>query len=103
VSRKRSDLDASKTLAALFGTPVTACLVGAALARLLPLSEGAAFAWGVHLIFPVWVGLAVVLPLTRTGRRAWAICIGVALSAAVALWLGKDAPPSNRTLTGTTR
>jgi hypothetical protein len=77
----------------MIGAPISALLVGAALARLLPLSEGAAFAWGVHLILPVWVGLAVALPLARSGRRAWALCLCVALPAAAALWLGKGTRP----------
>jgi hypothetical protein len=97
VSRKRADHDISKIAAAVVGAPITACLVGAALARVLPLSEGAAFAWGVHLIFPLWVGLAVALPLTRTGRRAWIICACVALPAVAALRLGKGAAPSSGT------
>lgn len=81
----------------MVGAPITACLVGAALARLLPLSEGAAFAWGVHLIFAVWVGLAVVLPLTRSGRRAWIICACVSLPAAAALRLSTSVAPSPST------
>ena len=97
MSRKRSDHDPLKIAAAVVGAPITACLVGAALARLLPLSEGAAFAWGVHLIFPLWVGLAVALPLTRTGRRAWIICAIVALLAAAAMWLGTSAAPNAST------
>ena len=93
MSRKKADNDTSRTAAAVLGAPIVALLFGAALARLLPLSEGAAFAWGVHLIFPLWVGLAVALPLTRTGRRAWTICLCIALPAAAALWLGTDTPP----------
>lgn len=95
MSRSRSDHDPVKTAAAVVGAPITACLVGAALANLLPLSEGAAFAWGVHLIFPAWVGLAVGLPLARSGRRAWMICACIALPAAAASWMSKDTAPSS--------
>jgi hypothetical protein len=87
VSRTRRDHDLAKTLAALLGAPIAAFLLGASLSRLLPFQEDAAFAWGVHVIAPLWVCLAVLLPLARDGRRAWAYCLLVALPAAAFLAL----------------
>ncbi len=87
MSRARRDHDVAKILAALLGAPVTAYLIGATLSRLLPLQEDAAFAWGVHVIAPIWVCLVVLLPLARDGRRAWAYCLLIALPAAAFLAL----------------
>lgn len=74
-----------RTLAALLGAPLTAGVVGAALARFLPLSREAATAWGYHSLVPLWVLLACVLPLQRSGWRAWLSCAAIGVPLALAL------------------
>ncbi len=83
---KKGDHDVAKTLAALFGAPLAALAVGAALTRLVPGSEAVAFAWGVHSVLPLWAFFACVLPLAKSGRRAWLVCLALVLPAtAIAL------------------
>jgi hypothetical protein len=72
-----------RALAAAFGAPLTAAVVTTALARLLPVSKPSALAWGHHLLVPLWVLLACVLPLQRSGKRAWLLCTSLALAFAV--------------------
>lgn len=60
---------ALRTLATLLGAPLGAAAAGVALARLLPLSPAWSLALGFHLLVPLWVLLACVLPLHRSGER----------------------------------
>lgn len=82
----------ARTLAALLGAPVTAAVVGGALARFLPLSREASTAWGYHLLVPLWVLLACVLPLQRSWRHAWLLCAIVSLTLSVASLLAGPLP-----------
>jgi hypothetical protein len=65
----------SHVLAALLGAPLLSFLLGANLVRHLPLGEPLAFAIGLHSMLPVWVVLACVLPLVRSGPRALLGCL----------------------------
>jgi hypothetical protein len=51
----------------------------------LPLAASSAFALGVHVMVPLWVALACGLPMMRTGRRAWSVCLALVLPIAAAL------------------
>jgi len=80
-------IGAGRTLAAVFGAPAVAFLVGAALVAFLPVSRELAFAIGTHAMVPLWVGLACALPLVKTGRAAWVLCAAIALPLAASLAL----------------
>jgi hypothetical protein len=82
--RRRADPghSAGRTLAALFGAPLTAAALAMAMARALPLSRAWSTALGYHSLVPLWVLLACVLPLQPSGKRAWMLCAVIALSAA---------------------
>ena len=75
----------ARTLAAVVGAPLVAFTVGASLAAFLPLPAATAYALGVHLMVPLWVVLACVLPMMRNGRVAWGVCLALVLPLAVAL------------------
>lgn len=87
-----ADHSAARTLAALVGAPLTAAVVGGALTRFLPLSREASTAWGYHLLVPLWVLLACLLPLQRSGRHAWLVCAVIGVPLAVALLLAGPLP-----------
>lgn len=78
---------AAKVLAALFGAPLAAFSIGAALIAFLPVAPGLAYAIGAHSIIPLWVALTCLVPLARTGRGAWLFCLGTALPLLAALSL----------------
>jgi hypothetical protein len=82
VGSKLTRQDAGKAVAATLAAPLVALGVSAALMAALPLRQELAFAIGLHLFIPLWVSLACVLPLARSGRWAWGAC-----SAALALAL----------------
>lgn len=84
-SSKAAPPGLAHVLAALVGAPLVAFTVGASLVAFAPLPGPLAFAWGLHLMVPLWVVLACVLPLMRTGRRAWGVCLGIVLPLAGAL------------------
>jgi hypothetical protein len=77
---------AARTLAAVVGAPLVAFAVGAGLMAWLPEAGGVSFAVGFHVIIPLWVALACILPLVRDGRVAWGVCLAVLVPAAAALW-----------------
>lgn len=78
---------AARTLAAVAGAPIVAFLVCAAVIAYLPVGEPLAFGIGAHLIVPIWVALACLLPLARSGLRAWAICFAVVVPLALVVVL----------------
>lgn len=86
-AKRRADPGHSlgRTLAAVIGAPLSAAAAGAALARCLPLSREWSAAWGYHLLVPAWVLLACVLPLQRSGKRAWLLCAAIIAPAIAAL------------------
>ncbi|HYQ14740.1 MAG TPA: hypothetical protein VEQ58_03255 [Polyangiaceae bacterium] len=71
----------ARVLATLAGAPATAACLAASFGRFLPVSKPWSAALGFHVFVPVWVVLACVLPLQRSGRRAWLLCALVALPA----------------------
>ena len=85
VLSKAANHSAARTLAALVGAPLVAFAVGAALVAFLPVSGVWAFVLGFHVMVPLWVALACVLPLMRDGRVAWGVCLAIVLPIAVAL------------------
>ncbi len=78
----------ARTLAAVFGAPCLALIAGTAMVRYLPGGEDWAVAVGLHAIIPSAVTAACVLPLARSGARAWLLCAVVVLPLAATLWLG---------------
>ncbi len=82
----------ARTLAALLGAPLTAGIVGAGLARLLPVAESWSAAWGYHVLVPLWVLLACVLPMQRSGLRAWSLCAAIAVPLGAALLVAGPRP-----------
>jgi len=80
-------IDAGRALAALFGAPLLALLLGAWLSAFLPLGEQASFAVGWQLVIPLWVGLSCTVPLAESARAAWAYCLGPASVAGLMLLL----------------
>jgi hypothetical protein len=71
----------ARTAATILGAPLAALALGSLLARLLPVSELLAFAWGAHVIVPAWIALTCWLPLQKNGLRAWAVCAVLVLPA----------------------
>jgi hypothetical protein len=61
--------------AVVVGGPLTAFAVSAALAAFLGGDEHWSFAIGYHAFTPLCVGLCCVLPLSRSGSRAWLYCL----------------------------
>ncbi|NBD12209.1 hypothetical protein [Corallococcus silvisoli] len=84
---KAANHSVARTLAAVLGAPLAALAVGAAVMAFLPVSGPWAFALGFHGVLPVWVLLACTLPLARSGRVAWGVCLAVVVPVAVALAL----------------
>ncbi len=70
-------LDAGQVLSAIFGAPLVAFVVSAALTAFLPVSPELALAIGAHTMVPLWAALACALPLMKSGRSAWALCLGL--------------------------
>jgi hypothetical protein len=85
VLSKAANHSAARTLAALVGAPLVAFAVGAGLVAFPPLSGVTAFALGFHVMVPLWVALACVLPMMKNGRVAWGVCLALALPIAAAL------------------
>lgn len=85
VLSKAANHSLARTLAAVVGAPLVAFTWGAGSVAFLPLSAERAFAFGFHLVVPLWVALACVLPLLKNGRVAWGVCLALALPLAVAL------------------
>lgn len=77
----------ARTLAALLGAPLAAFAVGAGLVAFLPVSPEVAYLIGFHVMVPLWVALACVLPLLKNGRVAWSVCLALGGPVAVALVL----------------
>ncbi|WP_223637671.1 hypothetical protein [Corallococcus sp. EGB] len=84
---KAANHSVARTLAVVLGAPLAAFAAGAAVMAFLPVSGPWAFVLGFQAVLPVWVGLACALPLTRSGRVAWGVCLAVVLPVAVALLL----------------
>ena len=84
---KDTRLDAGQVLSAIFGAPLVAFVVGAALTAFLPVSPELALAVGAHTMVPLWVALACALPLMKSGRAAWALCLGLVVPLATLLVL----------------
>ncbi|CAM3567421.1 hypothetical protein G4177_26100 [Corallococcus sp. ZKHCc1 1396] len=82
---KAANHSVARTLATVVGAPLAAFAVGAAVMAFLPMSGPWAFALGFHAVLPVWVGLACALPLARSGRVAWGVCLAVMVPVALAL------------------
>lgn len=76
---------AARTLATVIAPPLMAAAIGAALAAFLPLSEPVRCALGYHAVVPLWAAFTCILPLQRSGRRAWAACALVCLPLSAAL------------------
>jgi len=83
---KAANHSVARTLAAVVGAPLVAGAVGAALVAFPPEAGGVSFALGFHVMVPLWVVLACVLPLLKNGRVAWGVCLAplVLLAAALA-------------------
>jgi len=90
VASKSSDpsWSVSKVLALLLGAPLVAFSVGTVLITRLPVGDQRAFAWGLHLMVPIWITLGCTLPLMRSGRGALAGCLAVSAACGLVLWLG---------------
>ncbi|MCY1043633.1 hypothetical protein OV208_20105 [Corallococcus sp. bb12-1] len=84
---KAANHSAARTLATVVGAPLAAFAVGAAVMAFLPVSGPLAFAVGFHAVLPVWVGLACALPLARSGRVAWSVCLAVVVPVVLALFV----------------
>jgi len=85
-ARDSSENAGARFAAAVLGAPVASGAFCAALSCSLPLPDVWASGLSYHLLVPLWVALACLLPLARSGRRAWAIC-GVLTIPAVGLLL----------------
>jgi hypothetical protein len=72
-------------LAALFGAPITAFVIGSGLVAFFPAAQDTALALGANVIVPFWVLLACTLPLASTAKRAFQICGAITLPIAAAL------------------
>jgi hypothetical protein len=66
-----------RVLSALAGTLPVAVLTSVCLARFLPLSEDARFAWGYTALIPLWITAMCIAFLSRSGALALAVCVGV--------------------------
>jgi len=77
----------ARTLATIFGAPLAAGALSAAIALLLPGSKAWSTAIAVDAVTPLWVTLACLLPLARSGLRAWVYCGLLALPLLAALTL----------------
>ncbi|WNG50062.1 hypothetical protein F0U60_42515 [Archangium minus] len=77
----------ARTLAALLGAPLVAFVVGAGLVAFLPVRPEVAYLIGFHVMVPLWVALACVLPLLKNGRVAWGVCLALAGPVVAALIL----------------
>lgn len=82
----RAEHSLARTLAVLLGAPLAAAGLATGTARFLPLPIAWSTALGFHLLIPLWALFACILPLARSGARAWLWCVlaGVPLLAA---WL----------------
>ncbi|MFW5925365.1 MAG: hypothetical protein ACOC9O_03625 [Myxococcota bacterium] len=87
----REGLDPSRAMAALLGAPTLAWLIGTVLVTVPGVGSDWAFALGGHLVLPLWIGLACVLPLAPSGRVAWTICLAAGALLSATLWLGGGA------------
>lgn len=86
---KSAQHSVARTLAAVVGAPLVAFAVGAAVVAFLPEAGGVSFAVGFHVMVPLWVALACGLPLLRSGRVAWGVCLALLLPLTAALaWKG---------------
>jgi len=83
--RSASPIDSGRALAALFGAPVLALVLGAWLSAFLPVRAEASFAVGWQLVIPLWVALVCTVPLAPSARAAWAYCLGPASLAGLML------------------
>lgn len=66
-----------RSLVALAGTIPVAVLTSVGLARFLPLSEDARFAFGYTALLPLWLGATCAGFLARSSARSFAVCLGV--------------------------
>jgi hypothetical protein len=78
----------AKILAVVLGAPLVAFAIGALCVARLPLPPAHAFAWGLHVMVPLWIALASALPLVRRGELALGACLAVSASCGLVLWLG---------------
>lgn len=74
-----------RTLATVFGAPLAAGALSGALSLLLPTSRAWSASIAVDAVAPLWIIIACLLPLARSGLRAWAYCVVLALPLFVAL------------------
>ena len=74
----------ARTLAATVGALPVAVALGIVLARELPISTSARFAVGLYGVAPLWVTLACIVFLARSGARAWA-ALAIAFAVLVVL------------------
>jgi hypothetical protein len=77
----------ARTLATILGAPLAAGALSAGLALLLPGSRTWSTAIAVDAVTPLWVLLGCLLPLARSGLRAWLYCGLLALPLLAALVL----------------
>lgn len=89
--RTADGLDPSRAVAALVGAPALAWLIGTVVVTVPGLGSDWTFAIGGHLVLPLWVALACVLPLAPSGRVAWTICLAAGAVLSAVLWLGGGA------------
>jgi hypothetical protein len=79
-------LDAATTAAAIFGTLPVAVLGCAALARFLPCSEDSRFAIAFAALVPSWLLGMCWAFVAQSGRRAWLLCLSLALLLAAVVY-----------------
>ncbi|ATB27596.1 hypothetical protein MEBOL_001040 [Melittangium boletus DSM 14713] len=84
---KAANHGVARTLAAVVGAPLVAFAVGAAVVAFSPEAGGLSFALGFHVMVPLWVALACVLPLLKNGKVAWGVCLAILLPITAALAL----------------
>jgi hypothetical protein len=78
----------AKIVVIVLGAPLVAFAVGALCIARLPLPPEHAFAWGLHVMVPLWIVLGSVLPLVRRGGVALAACLAVSALCGLLMRLG---------------
>jgi hypothetical protein len=78
----------AKVIAIVLGAPLVAFAIGALCVTRLPMPPAHAFAWGLHVMVPLWIVLASTLPLVRRGGLALGACLAVSGLCGLAVWLG---------------
>lgn len=78
----------TKVIAIVLGAPLVAFAIGALCVARLPLPPAHAFAWGLHVMVPLWIALASTLALARRGGLALGACLVISGLCGLVMWLG---------------